>query len=159
MLIGVGICVFHKVEVGAVVLVDHFTPMPARQVVDPVHILRIGFEEVSKRNFTLTGDDVIDGWIFHHGLPIVCDFRSAQQDFSIRTDGLDFIDDRQCLGDVPDIAAEADHFIGSTMVGDKIRIFFDHEFFPMQTFIRLVQFIEKPDGQVHVDVLGIQRSQ
>jgi hypothetical protein len=63
------------------------------------------------------------------------------------------------LGDVPDITAETDHIKLAAMGSYLVRVFLDGKLLPAQALIALVQLVQKPNGQIHVDVFGVERGQ
>jgi len=92
-------------------------------------------------------------------LPVIGNFRPSHQDPGIGVKGFDFFRNSKGLGNVPDIATETDHIKLAAIGCNLVRIFLDGKLLPAQPFIALVQFVQEPNGQIHVDVFGIERGQ
>jgi hypothetical protein len=74
-------------------------------------------------------------------------------------EGFDFFCHSQCLGDVPYITTETDHIEMAAIGSYLVRVFLDGKLLPAQALIALVQLVQKPNGQIHVDVLGVKCGQ
>ena len=158
VLVRIGVGVFFQRKVNPLLLVDQFTILFGHNVVDGSN-MRILLQECGKRNLTFSRYNEIDTVHLNDFLPIVGYFWAAQQYFCSGIQLLDFFSHCQCLGDVPDIATETDHIKMAAMGSYLVRVFLDGKLLPTQPLIAFVQFVQKPDGQIHVDVLGVQRGQ
>jgi len=157
-LVGIGIGVLLQRKVNPLLLIDQLIVLFGYDIVDGPN-LRILLHEGGKGNLAFSGYDEVDIIQLNDFLPIVGYFRASQQYFCVGIQLFDFFSHGQCLGDVPDITTETDYVKTGAMGCNLIRVFFDGKLFPGQSFIRLVQFVQQPDRQIHVDVLGIERGQ
>ncbi|MNY25371.1 hypothetical protein D3C86_1591480 [compost metagenome] len=121
--------------------------------------MRVLAYKMLKRNLSFPCDDIIYRFFCNHRLPFVTHFRSAQQYFCIRIQGLDLPCDGQCLGDVPDITAETYYIIIDTVCGYLLRVVLNGELMHGQVGITviLVQIVQDTDGQIKMDIFRIQR--
>ena len=158
VLVRIGTRIFFQRKIDPLLLVDQVTVLFGHDVVDRSN-LRILLQEGRERNFTFTGNDKIDAIQLDEGLPVVSNFRPAQQDLGMGVEGLDFLGNSYGLGDVPDITAETDHIKLAAMGSYLVRVFLDGKLLPAQALIALVQLVQKPNGQIHVDVFGVERGQ